>query len=313
MMQTTLLALAIAGTFIAASAMRLTDDADFEYQNTPWPDGSKILFTQWVDANYNDLYVVTTDGSGEKTKLNPQDHTYNHPDVDPNGKLICYATGEDNTKTWEVTLLNIDDGSEVKLTDNESIGLDSQYPRFNGAGEKIAYVQRNNDELFDSIVVMDLDGANPVTVAKLPAGRDEVVNSMDWLGDKDEIVYTTLGGYFYKVAAGPTAPTIATSPVRLGDEKEVYIRAQSSPDGSKIVMSVGPDRQHIHYRMMNADGTDERVIVDTNNEAFAEFRGVYCQVCWTADGSGIIAVADLPDAPDYWDLFVIKNEELLGE
>jgi hypothetical protein len=65
--------------------------------------------------------------------------------------------------------------------------------------------------------------------------------------------------------------------------------------------------------MMNGDGSDERVIVDTDADAFAHFRGVYCQVCWTADGGGIIAVADLPDAPDYWDLFVIDANEFAGE
>jgi len=306
MSQTLLLAFACAASFTLASALRLTEDADFEYQNTPWPDGSNILFTQWVDANYNDLYIVTTDGSGTKTKLNPQKHTYNHPDVDPTGTIVCYATGADNTETWEVAILNVEDGSEAVLTDNDALGLDSQYPRFNGAGDKIAYVQRNWSVNTDIIVTMNLDGSNPVEIAVLPSGPEELIGSMDWLGDSYYLIYATDGGGLYKVEAA-----VGSTPVRLGDENSVYIRAQSNKDGTKIVASVGPDRQHIHYVTLNPDGSDERVIVDTDTEAFARFRGVYCQVCWTADGKGIIAVADLPEAPDFWDLFVIKESEFL--
>jgi hypothetical protein len=257
--------------------LQLTEDPPYELYNVAWPDGSKILCCSDSDPTHTDIYTAPVDGSKVKTKISPGDNTYHYADVNPAGTHICYATGDDNNDIFEIAIYELG-GAETTITDNESDGLDSHYPAYNGDGTKIAYVKRDTDGYVDRIFTINPTGVGETEICTL-SGFYNRVQSLDWLGSSNELVFTTYGGTLYEVTA-----TAGATPA-IVDAGEIYHVCTSNSDGSKIAASCA-DGAHQKYISINPDGTGKKVIADL--ESLPTFQEIWCMLCWTADDSAII-------------------------
>ncbi|MFC1853258.1 TolB family protein [candidate division CSSED10-310 bacterium] len=279
------------------TALALTNDGAVEMYNKVWPDGSKVLFAQERDDKHWDLYTVPLDGSLTKTKISPGNNTYYFPDVNPTGTQLCYATGADDLASWEIAVYQMG-GSETIITSNQTTnGLDSQHPSFSGDGSQIAYVQRDWDSNTDRIVIIDADGQNEILVCTLESGAAKRVESLDWLGTTNEVIYTARNGKLYRVQASAGA-----TPVQIGTDS-VYHTCASNVEGTKILCAetAGDGQQYIE---INPDGTGKRVLVVPDE--FPMLGAIYCQVCWLRDGSGIVSLAE-DAARTNFDYYLLTN------
>jgi len=86
--------------------------------------------------------------------------------------------------------------------------------------------------------------------------------------------------------------------------------SSGNADGTKIVASETCDSAHQRYVTLNPDGSGRDVIVNLNE--FPVFDEVYCQVCFTASGDGIIALATLASNPSLFDIFLVEEDEYCG-
>lgn len=287
------------------NATALTDDLVAEMCNTPWPGGSKILFQCDRSTDYTDIYTVPIDGSKVKTKISPGSNTYYYPDVNGTGSNVCYATGDDNADNWEVAVMTVPGGVETIITSNEATyGLDSQFPRFNGTGNKITHVQRDWDTNTDRIVTTDTDGSNEAIICTLPSGVNERIMSMDWLGSTNYIIYTNRAGDLYKVTA-----TAGSTPTKIGTHSD-YHRAQSNTAGTKIITAETWDTNRQRYVTLNPDGTDRTTVV--RPDYCPDLEEIYCQPCFTAAGDGVIALGTRVSNPAFFDIFLIDESEYCG-
>ncbi len=291
--------------FPVGNAIALSDDLDAEMYNTPWPDGSKVLFSDPRDASHIDICTVPTTGTKVKTTISPGSNTYEYPDVNSTGTYVCYVTGDDNDDFWEVAVMTVPGGVETIITNNEATyDLDSHFPRFSGTGGKIAHVQRDWDTNTDRIVTTDIDGSDEAIICTLPSGITNRIESMDWLGITNYIIYTDRSSDLYKVTA-----SAGSTPIRIGTFSN-YHRAQSNADGTKIVAAETWNATRQRYVTLNPDGSGRTTIV--RPDYFPVFDEIYCQVCFTAGGDGVISLATLASNPSFFDIFLIDESEYCG-
>lgn len=286
------------------NATALTDDPGPELFNTPWPDGSKVLYDEFRDSDHKDIYTVPTNGSMVKTKISSGNNTYAYPDVNNSGTYVCYSTGDDNNDFFEIAIMTYPGAVETIITNNEATyGLDSVLPRFNGSGSKIAHVQRDWDTATDRIVTTNTNGAGEVIVCTLSPGSSNLIVSMDWLGSTNYLIFVNSSGYLYKVTA-----SAGSTPVQIGSYSD-YVSAHSNADGSEIITAETWD-DTMRYVKLNPDGTGRTTLV--RPDYFPMFDDIFQFVCWTASGDGLIFLAALASTPNDYDLFLVDESEYSG-
>jgi hypothetical protein len=287
------------------NATALTNDLVAEMCNTYWPGGSKVLFQCDVGGLKTNLYTAPTNGSKIKTNISPGNDTYYYPDVDNTGSNVCYATGDDNNDYFEIAVMTVPGGVETVITSNEATyGLDSLFPRYKGSGNKIAHVQRDWGTNTDRIVTTNTDGSNETIICTLRSGANELISSMDWLGNTNYVIYTNYYGDLYKVTT-----SAGSSPTQIGTHSD-YHRAQSNAAGTEILSAETWSSSRQRYVTMNPDGSGRKTIV--RPDYFPDFADIFCQPCFTAAGDGVIALATPVSNPTYFDIFLIDETEYCG-
>ena len=227
----------------------------------------KIVFSQEVDSNVFLIRAVNIN-TFESEKLPISAHQYAitmwEPCWSPDGKKVAYVLWY---ITGEIYLMNIDDQSTIRLTEND---FDDKNPAWSPDGKQIAF-STNRDGNYE-IYLMDTEGGNPVRLTQNDTDDGEPCWSPDGTkiaftshrdGNNDIFTMNVDGSNFRNLTRNPADDTDPTW----------------SPDGEQIAFST------------NRNGNNEIYLMDTkgnNQQNLTHNPGDDSEPCWSPDGKHIL-------------------------
>ncbi len=248
-----------------------------EWYDLSWsPKGDKIALV--ADGN---LLVMNADGTEiQEIAHQPTPQTeWRSPSWSPDGTKIFASTTEFEGINYEsvsyIYVMNIIDGSN-KIR----IARDARMPSLSSDGSKIAFTKG----WLGGLWIIDVDGSNPRMILSsndsIFEGRKANFDYIDWAPDGSKIVtcteeFWTNGSSInsiWIVNADGSNPTRVFSG-RWGGL--AYKSVQWSPDGTKIIFSLGVEEEFGTW-IMDADGSNKTLLIKDGSHA-----------TWSPDGKKI--------------------------
>ena len=241
--------------------VRLATDA----QDPAWsPDGTRIVYTSQnysgADIWHDEVWVMNADGTDRRRLTTDEgvDHDGANPRWSPDGTMIAYELNSG------IAVVNADGTNQRQLTTDRGGN-----PRWSPDGTLIAYGSGSG------IAVVNADGSD----------RRQITTDGGWYPrwspDGTRIAYTSTargtGGF---VIGGRIAVVNADGSDRRQLTTDFGWDPEWSPDGTILAFT-----DEYAYRVMNADGTDQRDLVD-----FLSQRTISVEHAleWSPDGTRIV-------------------------
>jgi Tol biopolymer transport system component len=208
--------------------VRLTDTTEDFINPVFSPDGKHILATSYVYNDFDEIWLMDVDG-GNLRNLSQSPGDDNFASFSPDGSRILFASRRDGNSG--IYMMDTDGNNLARLTQREAI---DHSPQFTADGSRILYcstrVNPDGDDWPYDIIIMNSDGSGKTCLTE---GRSYC---------------------FYRYALGGSP-----------QGKEVTVRYNIKPnlstDGARIVFtSYDPISESIQVWMMNADGTNHRLV-----------------------------------------------------
>jgi Tol biopolymer transport system component len=230
------------------------------------PDGKRIAFTTFRHGR-SDIYVVNSDGSGERRLTND-------PAADdlatwsPDGSKIAFVSNRDGN--FDVYAMNADGTGERRLTTDPE---DDFSPSWSPDGRRIVF--RSNRDENGEIYVMSADGTQQTRLTNNPASD----HSPSW-GPNGQIAFVSQRqgiGIYVMNDDGTNVRRVSTFAPNRNEYKPNW-----SPDGKRIVFQADRDTPvgNTEIYVMNADGTSQQRL--TNYPGHDDWPD------WSPDGSQIV-------------------------
>ena len=191
---------------------------------------------------------------------------------------------------------------------SETGGLD-----YSPDGQRLAYWSRAEAGGTWDLIVVDSNGANPVTIA---SGTADSGSDPAWSPDGAAVAYSaktpgakgtvcrTWNGEFctsriYRAAADGSGTRL------IGDPGMDARAPDWSPDGSTIAFGGGGSAPSVgvHLFVMDADGSNVRQLSEVVGSDWA-----FVRVDWSHDGTKIVGQAGAADDISNWDIWVINAD-----
>ncbi len=263
---------------------RLTYDSSNDDYPRWSPSGVKILFQSDRDnpsTGYMDIYVMNSDGSGV-TRLTTDANDDSMATWSLGGTKIVFQSMR-NGVNYQVYSMNADGSNQVNLTNTSS--SDGE-PSWSPDGSKIVFASDRDHTGFDSVYVMNSDGANQQRIT-FSSGNVEDTQPM-WSQDGSRIAFVSTRDSTVETWQETDDDGNLITRTRLNINKEVYVMNADgsgqtrlttelanddspswSPDGSKIVFRSDRERDccdpSAQVWTMNADGTGQVNISNSGN------------------------------------------------
>ncbi len=231
-------------------------------------DPGKIVF---INASTSDIYLMSPDGS-DVTRVAERPGLELYPILSPDGKKIAFLSSKSG-EGYETYVMNVDGTGEVNVSKN---GSTPEYsPSWSPDGSKVAY------GFSDDIFTANADGSGtPDNVTN--SARRELYPSWSPDGRKFAFLSETPdnnSGDIYVMNADGSG-----TPVQLTDTGNHVNESHPSwsADGSKIAYERHDPNSGWHNDIykMNADGTDETLVVGT--------EGWETMPSWSPDGTQLV-------------------------
>jgi Tol biopolymer transport system component len=231
------------------------------------------------------LVLVSTSSTAQPTPNQSRRH---------NGKIVF--TSDRQYKGLSIWTMNPDGSSPTRLTDDSSRTekLPHFSPVYDGSpvwspdGRRIAFIS-NRDYLF-SLYVMDADGSNARLVTSNPLEPSEPA----WSPDGEKIAFSA----GIKITIGMTKPSAHIYVINVDGSGLTQLTRGSgsngtpawSPDGKQIAFVSDRDADgKSKIWIMNADGSNPRVLPNSQNTSGTGFHGGSPD--WSPDGTKILFTA----------------------
>jgi Tol biopolymer transport system component len=262
-----LLAIALAGAALAAwIAWDRLGQARLIRDGAPsWsPDGKQVVFYSERDGRPADLFVMNADGSAGR-RLTNTTMAEGYPAWSPDGRRIAFE-GDSPNGNFDIYVMDADGSNVHRLTSDPRRDVG---PAWSPDGTQIVFMSDRAGQDFD-IYSMRADGSS---VERLTAGATTWFPQFSPDGAR-------LAFHVGRDVHVFELKTRALQPLTKDPENGMY--PTWSPDGKRIAfMSWRNGRTEIF--MMNADGSDQRVLVSTASGSAIDPR-------WSPDGSRIVFV-----------------------
>jgi Tol biopolymer transport system component len=235
------------------------------------PDGSRLAFTLVDSDQARQIATIAADGSDLQV-LTSGAGVHEAPSWSPDGSWIAYGYSPIPPGPGFHTVLyrmNADGSNQEPLGDPDA---DDYEPKISPDGRSVLFQRWTGSA--EPVMIRDLDTGQERTV--LGAGG----HNASWSPDGEAIVVQTdpsitdpsTTGWIWGPIVGITVSGAETEATELypggaesGGFKPVY-----SPDGSRIAFGCGHNAGSPDYEeaicVMNADGTDVRILVDAPGE-----------------------------------------------
>jgi TolB protein len=169
----------------ADSALRLTDDAEGNFEPAVAPDGQSIAFVSSRDGNA-ELYSMTADG-GSPQRLTDSPGDDSQPVWSPDARAIAFTSGRDRGRGHDVFVLELESGSVTPVvrdgTRTEPVLVRDVV--FSPAGERLAFTELVSERGAAAIVVVDV-ATGKVVARTQPQTIDE---QPSWSPDGEWLVF----------------------------------------------------------------------------------------------------------------------------
>ncbi len=251
--------------------------------NPVWsPNGSKIVFSSWMDGNIN-LYIVNSDGTGEKQLTSVGVDVWAAlPSWSPDGSKIAFASYK--TGQAQIYIMNSDGSNQTLLTnakqpyDHERLSF--TYSAWSPDGSEIL----SNCSWSVSGPVNDAGGIYVFSVST--GNYTQLTHNADdrnavWSPDGSKIAFFRMdpndphgGGGIFIMNNDGSGVTKLTG----GDSNPTW-----SPDGSRIAFTSNKSGKGLQLYVIHPDGTGETNIMSSLNNA-----GVNLTPSWSPDGKKLV-------------------------
>ncbi|NME69771.1 amidohydrolase family protein [Flammeovirga aprica] len=122
--------------------VRLTSQNDaFEYEPSISPDGSKMVYVTWSDAEKGKIHIVDLNGKNSTTTLDLPKGIYRRPQFSKDNSTIVFVKERGNnqqgfayTKETGIYTVNVNDVNTLKRVVEEG-----DFPQFNTTGDRVFY------------------------------------------------------------------------------------------------------------------------------------------------------------------------------
>lgn len=232
------------------------------------PDGSRIAFVSSRDGNC-DVYVMNSDGTDLNNVTNTSANEL-YPSWSPDGTHLVYASDESGRA--DLFILDLSSGERQGLVDT---GLHHNYPAWSPDGRVIAFsggTQPAGADVVHDIYTIDvLDGSvKEVTL------QGELLLAPVWQKSGAKLSYLDRDG--------PLTIWV-TNPDGVGGEEFLDGGFHSwSPDDGQLVFDREVDDGDVDIYVVNADGSGERLLVDSD--------GIDSLPDWSPSGHVIVFSSD---------------------
>lgn len=268
---------------------------------TPWwpawsPDG------KWIAASMEGSIWKIDPKTGVAHELTYNTRYHSSPDWSPDGKWIIY-TAEDNLKTIQLEILNVETGEAQALTDDEHIYTD---PVFSPDGTQVAYVSTAPRGYFNVYVRSIRNGqwtSPPVAITtdnsfgkdRLYFGDFDLHISPAWFPNGKELLIVSnkdvaLGsGNVYRIPV--RARGLEEGKVVRAEQTLYRTRADVSIDGRRFIYSstAGSADQYNNLYVQPTDGGEPYKMTFFDYDAF--------HPRWSPDGEWIAYVSNKSGLP----------------
>ena len=204
------------------------------------PDSSRIVFSTGRDGGNQNIYVINSDGSGER-QLTDDAEGAQEPAFSPDGQQIVYISHAD-AAGQHIWIMNADGSNQRRLTTTDT---NRGTPVFTPDGQQIVY------NAFGPLRRMNVDGSGDAELLDI-GGRS---SAPSFSPDGSRIVFQStadnLFGEVYIANADGSGVT------RLTNRPNGAQHPEFSPDGRKIVFFGRSDAAGFAFALftMNPDGS----------------------------------------------------------
>ena len=230
-------------------------------------DGTRLAFGLMTRPGWR-LYVAGANGGGRRA-LTPAEGLATTPSFSPDGRAIAFAALPKTVPgrhvyAQQVYVVPTAGGAMRRLTSFDRFLGGAGSPAWSPDGTRIAFWGNRSSK----------DGTHPSIWVVRPSGsglRRLIADASDpaWSPDGTRIAFTR-GGDIYLAGADGRSIRRVTATARLGETRPSW-----SPDGKQLVAAsmhrrVDPNDDDLRLAVMNADGTGQRLITDTNPQFWAD-------------------------------------------
>ena len=204
---------------------RLTNDLGADEQPAWSPDGTRIVWARTNQSNFQGIWVMNSDGSGQTMLTSGASGADSNPAWSPDGNKIVFASIRDNIN-GDIYVMDANGQNQTRLTTSGS----SIEPAWSPDGTKIVFNRSTGSD--QDVWVMNANGTGQTNLSNDPGHFD---GEPAWSPDGTRIAFMSRRAgpdQIFVMHADGSNPVNLSNNLNVDDDDPAW-----SPDGSRIAFT----------------------------------------------------------------------------